>query len=486
MKPKKHLCFDALRKVLSHLFRQLPDERKKNKIDYSIHDIMMSGFACMFFQDPSLLQFQQQLKDERHRDNLQTLFDVEVIPRETQMREIIDDFDSVLLRPVFKNYFLRLQRGKYLEQYQFLPGQYYCPIDGVQFYSSGKIKCDACLTANHKNGHTTYSHKALQAAIVHPDMRQVIPLMPEEVRNTDGTEKQDCETKAAKRLIPKIREDHPQLELIIGGDDLFSKQPFIETVLNERMHYLLVAKETTHTVMITAIDKSGRLKKTHYTDKKDRTHVYEWIEDIPLNGNENPIITNFFRYTILGIDKDGNPKINYKNSWVSDLSLSPKHLKHIALRDQDKTPNDQQQPTLAEHTEPPAHKEEPAFEKPQPSGSERVKHLVRGGRSRWKIENECFNTLKNQGYHISHNFGHGKKHLCFNFYLFTLLAFFFHQIFELTDRFYQACRKKFGSKCHMWETLRSYVKILIFEDWEHLLDFALDPLKYNPNLGQPP
>ena len=332
MKPKKHLCFESLRKTLSRLFQQTPDQRDKHKSDYSIHDIMMSGFACMFFQDPSLLQFQQKLKDKRRCDNLQTLFDIENIPKETQMREVMDNFESDLFRPVLKKYFHFLQRSKQLEHYQFLPGQYYCPIDGVQFFSSGKINCDACLTAEHKKGHVTYSHKALQAAIVHPDMRQVIPLMPEEVHNTDGTEKQDCETKAAKRLIPKIRKDHPKLGLIIGGDDLFSNQPFIETVLKERMHYLFVAKESTHAVMIAAINKSIRLKETRAIDEKGRIHVYEWIEDVPLNGNKNPIITNFFRYTILSYDKDGSEKINYKNSWVSDLDLSENTLNTSPLK----------------------------------------------------------------------------------------------------------------------------------------------------------
>ena len=61
---------------------------------------------------------------------------------------------------------------------------------------------------------------------MHPDKRQVIPLMPEEIRNTDGNIKQDCEINAAKRLIPEIKKDHPQLGLIIVGDDLFSRQPF--------------------------------------------------------------------------------------------------------------------------------------------------------------------------------------------------------------------------------------------------------------------
>ena len=98
-----------------------------------------------------------------------------------------------------------------------------------------------------------------------------------------------------------------------------------------------------------------------------------------------------------------------------------------------------------------------------------VEELVRIGRCRWKIENETFNTLKNQGYHIEHNFGHGEKHLSFNFFLLNLLAFFMHQIFELTDGLYQACRQKLGSKRNLWDHLRVSMRILIVPDWETLL-----------------
>ncbi|WP_198264664.1 hypothetical protein [sulfur-oxidizing endosymbiont of Gigantopelta aegis] len=99
--------------------------------------------------------------------------------------------------------------------------------------------------------------------------------------------------------------------------------------------------------------------------------------------------------------------------------------------------------------------------------------MTQAGRCRWKIENECFNTLKNQGYHIEHNYGHGKKHLSFNMYLLTLLAFYFHQIFELTDGAYQACRKKFGSKKLMWEKFRGVITFFVMDSWEHLMDFLL-------------
>jgi len=61
--------------------------------------------------------------------------------------------------------------------------------------------------------------------------------MPEEIRNTDGVTKQDCEMNAAKRLIPKLRGAHPQLGMILTGDDLFSRQPIIEDTRAARMHY---------------------------------------------------------------------------------------------------------------------------------------------------------------------------------------------------------------------------------------------------------
>lgn len=441
MNPLKHLGFGSLRQGFSSLLLGLPDNRQVEKTDYSIHDVMMSGFACMYFQDPSLLQFQKRLKEAKNRDNLETLFHVKNIPKESQMRDLIDEVDSEQLSPIFKDFFSRLQRGKHLQQYQIFPGLYICSIDGTQYFYSENINCSKCLTSEHKNGTITYSHKVLQAAIMHPDKRQVIPLMPEEIRNTDGSIKQDCEVNAGKRLIPKIRKDHPQLGIIIVGDGLFAHQPFILKVLQERMHYIFVLKSNDHTYLRDWIDAydPGEIDEMRITDKKGRIHVYEWVNNVPLSGRGDAINVNFFRYKIISKGKDGNKKVTFKKSWITDLEVTANN----------------------------------------------IERLVRAGRCRWKIENECFNTLKNQGYYIEHNYGHGSKNLCFNFFLLTLLAFFFHQIFELTDHLYQACRKKFGSKRHMWETLRTYIKILIFESGEHLLDFALNPVKYKVTC-QPP
>ncbi|KJR44095.1 hypothetical protein MCHI_000008 [Candidatus Magnetoovum chiemensis] len=54
-----------------------------------------------------------------------------------------------------------------------------------------------------KNGNVWYEHQIVQGALMYPDLRQVIPVVLEEVSNTDGKDKQDCEIEAGKRLIDK-------------------------------------------------------------------------------------------------------------------------------------------------------------------------------------------------------------------------------------------------------------------------------------------
>lgn len=99
---KKHLNFNSLRKKASEIFQKIPDWRQKSKVNISIHDAMLSGLACMHFQDPSLLQFQKRLQEEQHRNNLTELFKVEIIPKESQMREIIDEVRSDYFRPILR------------------------------------------------------------------------------------------------------------------------------------------------------------------------------------------------------------------------------------------------------------------------------------------------------------------------------------------------------------------------------------------------
>ncbi len=128
---KKHLSFSSLRKTISNRLLSLSDSRQPGKIDHCQHDVVMSGFAMMYFQDPSILQFQKRLEEGIHNNNLKTLFQVQSIPKDSQMKDVIDEVDSTELEPVFEDFFLAIQRGKHLEQYRFLGDHYLISMDGT-------------------------------------------------------------------------------------------------------------------------------------------------------------------------------------------------------------------------------------------------------------------------------------------------------------------------------------------------------------------
>jgi hypothetical protein len=424
---KKHLSFTALRKELSQLFGQIPDSRQAGKIGYSLHDCLMSALAMMFFQDPSLLSFQRRMQDNMQCSNLKTMFAVEAIPKDTPLRENLDALPSETIGPAFVTFMQLLQRAKQLEAYRLLDNRYLIAIDGSQYFSSEKIHCPGCLTHKGAKGPLRYSHQILQAVMLHPCMRQVLPLFPEAVANSDGNDKQDCELSAAKRLLPKLRGAHPKLPIIITADGLYSNQPFIDALKKARMSFILVAKPTDHKVLFEwvheqdGLGQAGHLKRA---DDKGRRHLYRWVNNVPLNGSRDADQVNFFEYWL-----QVGEKATYHNSWVTDLTVDKNN----------------------------------------------VAELVQGGRARWKIENETFNTLKNQGYHIEHNFGHGQLHLSLNFFVLNLLAFYIHQILELCDSGYQYCRSKFSSRQEYWNNLRAAIHIMLFRDYEHLLRNVADP-----------
>ena len=99
--------------------------------------------------------------------------------------------------------------------------------------------------------------------------------------------------------------------------------------------------------------------------------------------------------------------------------------------------------------------------------------MAQGGRCRWKIENETFNTLKNQGYHYEHNYGHGQKNLSVVFSMLMMLAFLVDQVQQLACPLFQTVLKKVGSKRVLWERLRSHFWHFTFQSIQHLYQVML-------------
>jgi hypothetical protein len=424
---KKHLSFSAMRKALSALFEEIDDPRQAGKVDYCLHDCLMSTLAMMFFQDPSVLAFQRRMQQHLQDSNLKAMFAVENIPTDSALRQALDEVPTPTLHPAFSMLLGRLQRGRQLDAYKLESGHYLIALDGSQYFSSQKIHCPHCLTCKGTKGATRYAHQILQAVMINPHLRQVLPLAPEPVANTDGTTKQDCEINAAKRIVANIRRTHPKLKIAITADGLYSKQPFIDVVKAAGMSFILVAKPSDHKVLlewVNELDGLGQGAHLALTDAKARRHVYRWVNRVPLNGRQHADPVNFFEYWL-----QVGEKVTYHNSWVTDQTVS----------------------------------------------KDNVVELVRAGRARWKIENETFNTLKNQGYHLEHNFGHGRQHLSNTFFVLNLLAFTIHQILALCDRGYQHCRSTFSSRKEFWNNLRAAIRIMLFRDFEHLLRNVADP-----------
>src|SRR5688572_30696646 len=247
-KVRKHLCADALLRSVQDVFCQLPDHRKGDA-EIPLSDALMSAFALFSLKSPSLLAFDK----ERTEANLQRVYGIGRVPCDTAMREILDPVEPEHLRPAFKAGFRRLQGGKGLEEMVFVQGHYLFALDGTGYFASNEIHCDSCLEKHHRNGTVTYSHQMLGAALIHPDKREVIPLMPEPIVKQDGTEKNDCERNAAKRFVSKFRRDHPHLQVIVTEDSLSSNAPHIETLQEHNMRYILGVKEGDHAFLFEQI-----------------------------------------------------------------------------------------------------------------------------------------------------------------------------------------------------------------------------------------
>ena len=383
-------------------FAAIPDYRL-SETEISLTDALMAAFALFSLKSPSLLAF------DKHRveGNLGTIYAIDHVPCDTQMREILDPVFPESVRPLFKRIFGQLQRGKALESMLFLDDYYLLALDGTEYFSSKTIHCASCLQKTHRNGSITYSHQMLGAALIHPDQRTVIPLMPEPIVKQDGTAKNDCERNAAKRFITKLRQDHPHLKFIVTEDSLSSNAPHIETLHAHGLHYILGVKDGDHAYLfaqVQAAEQAGRMTSYERHDRAARVvHRFRFVNDVALNTSHRDVRVNFLEYWEVSARKVQH------FSWVTDLRVSPRN----------------------------------------------VYHLMRGGRARWKIENETFNTLKNQGYNFEHNYGHGRQNLSVVFATVMMLAFLVDQTQQLCCALFQAVWAKLGSKRLLWERMRA-------------------------------
>jgi len=433
MAANKSLSADSLFALVRSGFERIPDQRAEN-VKISLKDALMSGFAVFSLKDPSLLAF-----DERRRtdSNLKSIYGLEKVPCDTQMRTTLDGVEPVGIRPVFGDVFRRLQREKRLDEFVFLGSSYLVSLDGTGYFSSKKVHCDACLQkVNKKTGEVTYAHQLLGGVVIHPKRREVIPLMPEPIVKQDGETKNDCERNAAKRFLAQLKQDHPHVTFTITEDALSPNAPHIRELEKHGFHYILGVKQGDHEYLFEQVALARQEGRTTEFEQRDGgvVHRFSFINQMPLNKSNPDILVNFVEYWETSKGKTRH------FSWVTDFTISKLN----------------------------------------------VFSIMRGGRARWKIENETFNTLKNQGYHFEHNFGHGQKNLSVVFAVLMMLAFLVDQVQQLACDLFQAVLDKKGSKKRLWEHMRALVRTLEFESMELLFKAILYGYRANVVILAPP
>ncbi len=284
-------------------------------------------------------------------------------------------------------------------------------------------KCKHCLSRKRRDGTVDYYHSMLAATIVVPGQRHCLHLMPEFIETFDGNDKQDCERNAAKRWLGSDKATSvAHLRPVFLGDALFACQPIAERVADiDNADFIFVAKPEYHKAVFDFVESSPT-QTIIVGGPKRSTHTYRWASGVPMR-KDDPVYVDWCEITIT----NASGKITYRNSFVTSLGVD--------------------------------------------AGN--VIKIVTCGRTRWKIENESFNVLKNHGYNLAHNFGHGKNHLAKTLAALNLLAFNFHNVCDVLEDLWQRARKKAGKRTSFFSAIFHACDFFIFETFQELFDFML-------------
>ena len=437
----KPYSFDNLVSEFKWLVKTLPDKRKGLNTSYSIADAALSAFSVFFMQSQSFLAHQIKMQEDRGSNNANNLFQVENIPSDNQIRNILDTIPPSSIIPMFDYVFNGLKSLGYFEHYRSINKTILIALDGVNYFSSDKIHCEQCNTRHLKNGEVHYFHHALTPVIVAPDNRIIIPLAPEFITPQDGHDKQDGEHAAAKRWLTEYGRKYSEFGVTILGDDLYSHQPICEIIIKEGLHFILTCKPSSHITLYENIDRIDDLNKIKELKieriegirvKKTFIDTYRLKNNVPIRDTKDALHVNWCE--LVTTDEDG--KVIFINSYITDHEIT----------------------------------------------IENVAEIIKSGRTRWKIENENNNVLKNHGYNLEHNFGHGKEYLSQTLMTLNTLAFLFHTVLQIMDPRYKELRSKLPTRKIFFEHIKALTIYLCFKNWNALLQFMLDGLEKRFNI----
>ncbi len=433
------LRFEDLRAILQRRVEQLPDRRTGQNTRYRMQDAAFGAFGVFFTQSPSFLEYQRRLQETKGRNNAHTLFGVTKIPCDNHIRTLLDPIAPSHFDPVFVEVFAHLAQHHQLDSFRVLGNQLLVALDGTTYFSSQALHCPNCLTRQLANGQTLYYHPAITPVVVCPGRAQVIALPPEYIMPQDGHDKQDCEQVAGKRWIRTHAAAIAPHQVTLLGDDLYSKQPFCALALDKGFNFILVCKPDSHAKLYERLtwwhanNGIATGERRHWNGRFTEVTCYRWINDVLLQDGKKALSVNWFEITVVNA-KTGEQL--YHNSFITKHRLT----------------------------------------------AENVAEVAQAGRGRWKIENENNNVLKTKGYHVEHNFGHGTQYLSAVMLSLNLLAFLFHTVLEWSDDKYALLRQVLAKRQTFFEDIRALTRYMVFDSWDHLLDFMIQGLELQSQL----
>ena len=410
-----------------------PDPRKGRSGNIAMADFGLSAFAMFFMQSASFLSFQRTLEKGQGRSNCETLFGIEKIPSDNYIRDMLDGADPALLAPCFQRTEQLLVEPAMREAFGRLGGRTLIALDGTEYFCSQKITCPHCQTRKRSNGKIESYHSLLAATVVAPGHSKVVPLAPEFIVKQDGAEKQDCERNAVKRWLDKHGARLKPLRPVYLGDDLFACQSVVRRLADNGDDFLFTCKEASHKALYDFIDgcEFERCEVKVRKGKTRETHRYRFVEKIPLRDGNDAVTANWIGFEIL----DAKGVVKYKTAFVSSLPVTKANVAEIAAC----------------------------------------------GRARWKIENESFNVLKNHGYELEHNFGHGETYLAMTLATLNVLAFAWHTVLDLLEPPWRKAREAAEKRMSFFAYLATLTKFVVFPAWSDLLE-ALATFTIPPEL----
>ena len=437
---RRSVTFDDLVREFHQLLAQFPDQRTGKNTRYSMADAALGAFSVFFTQSPSFLAFQRSMQETKGQSNAQTLFGMDQIPCDNHIRDLLDPVTPGHVLPMFATVFDTLRDQGYLEPFRAINANLLIALDGTQYHSSKNIHCAQCSQTRHGDGPITYSHSVITPVIVAPNSNTAIALEPEFITPQDGHHKQDCENAAAKRWLSQYGPRYRDLDTTVLGDDLYSRQPLCEAILEQGLNFILVCKPKSHQILYEWVEELQTVGGVQTLTRKRRRgklteiDTYRFVKQVPLRDGEDALKVNWCELTTTRADGS----VVYKNAFATNHDITP----------------------------------------------DNVADIVTAGRTRWKVENENNNTLKTKGYHLTHNFGHGKQHLSTMLATLNLLAFLFHTVLGMSDSKYQLIRQKLPTRQTFFDDIRALTRYLCFENWDALLMFMMRGLEIEaPDTG---